>query len=424
MSMPSSAEFVVIGGGAVGCAIAYALAKSGRSDVVVLERRPRMAMGTTSQGAGLCGQVRSTVDRVRLAMHSAQTFANLERSSVPVKPGWREVGSMRLALSEQRQQEFQQLAKICALAGLEVELIDVEAARRRWPKLSFHGVLTVLWCPSDGYLSPIDVVRTYEHYCRQYGVRFVVNAEVQQILYRDGRVSAVQTSDDTINCRYVINAAGPLAYDVARLAGLEYPLVPVRHQYFVSEPIVGLDASFPVLRVPDLGIYARVEGQSLLLGGFEANCVSCSQTDIAAGSMDRPTESDGEVLDAFRSRFCCQLPEIAHAGTSRVARGYPTFTPDGRFVVGECSQFPGLVMACGCNAHGISGSPGLGQALIESLFSEDKTPYVRSLSPDRFIHQPAWTWQSARHSVEQLYRQYYESTLTEDAILEESHDGF
>jgi glycine/D-amino acid oxidase-like deaminating enzyme len=405
---------VIIGGGAVGCGIAYALAKAGKTDVLVVERRAGLAQGTTSQGAGLCGQVRTTAERTRLAMYSAKTFAELQATNAPAKPDWHEVGSLRLATNSARATELQRLAEVCRDAGLEVELIDASRAQKLWPRLSFEGVILALWCPSDGYMSPAQVARTYEYYCREYGVRFLVDAEAESIELRNGRVTAVRTNRGLVECKYAVNAAGPHAYHVARMVGLELPIVPVRHQYYVTSAISGLEPSFPVLRIPDVGLYARVDNGGLLLGGWESNCVSLVPNSYRNGESEPALEADWEVLKDFTKRFTRFLPEVASASAARVAKGWPTFTPDGRFIVGKSGLVPGFVMAAACNAHGISGSPGLGQAFIESMFSTNPSAYVRSLNPDRFAGTQ-WTWQAARDQAESLCRNYYETVLSDDA---------
>ena len=133
---------------AVGVSCAYALAKAGRTDVLVLERADEVGSVTTSQG-GLCGQVRDSADRIRLAMHSVATFQELQASAV--KPDWNEVGSIRVALSARRTEEFQRLKAAADAAGLDAELIDRAEAKRRWPLMDFSTATSVLWCPSDGY---------------------------------------------------------------------------------------------------------------------------------------------------------------------------------------------------------------------------------------------------------------------------------
>src|SRR5438552_3269027 len=166
-----NAEIVIIGGGAIGCGVAYALAQAGKTDVLLLEGTEQLGQVTTSQGAGLCGQIRDSAERIRLAMHSVATFRKLQQDP-DVKPDWHEVGSLRIALSEKRAEEFRRLKQAAVQAGLEATLIEPGEASRRWPRMDFSEATAILWCPSDGYLTPGCGVKAYEHQCRKLGVRF------------------------------------------------------------------------------------------------------------------------------------------------------------------------------------------------------------------------------------------------------------
>jgi glycine/D-amino acid oxidase-like deaminating enzyme len=245
------AEIIIIGGGAIGCGVAYALAQAGKKDILLLERAEQLGQVTTSQGAGLCGQVRDSAERIKLAMHSVATFRKLQQDPES-KPDWNEVGSLRIALSQKRADEFRQLKKAADEAGLEAEFIDQQAASRRWPGMNLAQATAILWCPSDGFMTPGSVVRAYEHQSRKQGVRFATSARVEQVNCANGRVTGVTTNLGSANCRYLINAAGAHAYHIAKLAGLELPIVPVRHEYFVTVPMPGLSPKLPCFRVPEL----------------------------------------------------------------------------------------------------------------------------------------------------------------------------
>jgi len=251
------------------------------------------------------------------------------------------------------------------------------------------------------------VVAAYEHRCRRMGVRLELGTAVTGITCRQGRVVAVETERGEIRCRMVIDAAGAHAYHVARLAGLELPIIPVRHEYFDTVPLAGLDPGLPCFRIPELTLYGRAIGEGLRLGGWEADALSI---DPRSFGLDEPTpavEPDPGVLAGFEERFGRLFPAARGAVRTRVGRGWPTFTPDGRFVVGESSRVRGFVMAAGCNAHGISGSAGIGRLVVESLFDPKPSDYVRSLSPDRFTERP-WDWDTARRLAQRVYETYYE----------------
>jgi glycine/D-amino acid oxidase-like deaminating enzyme len=399
------AEIVIIGGGAVGCGVAYSLAQAGKTDLLLLERADDVGQVTTAQGAGLCGQVRASAERIRLAMHSVATFRALQQDP-EVRPDWNEVGSLRIALNDRRADEFRALETVSRQAGLEAGLISLEEAKRRWPAMDFTEARAVLWCPSDGYMAPYAVAKSYEHQCRKMGVRFATGTAVQAILCREGCVAGVRTDRGDVRCRYVINAAGAHAYHIAKLVGLELPIIPVRHEYFVTVPLDGLNPSLPCFRVPEMTLYGRVTGDSLLLGGWETNSLYADPRRYPLEDSAPALSPDWAVLNDFEARFTKLFPQGQGAEKSRIGKGWPTFTPDGHFLLGESSRVRGFVMAGGCNAHGISGSAGIGRLLAESLLDPHPSEYVRSLSPDRFTERH-WDWEEARVQAQRVYETYY-----------------
>lgn len=401
----SDAEYIIIGGGAVGCGIAYSLVQAGKTDILLIERAPDVAQVTSAQGAGLCGQPRNTVERTRLAMHSVATFRELQRDP-KVQPEWHEVGSLRIALSERRAEEFRQLKSVADQAGLATELIDNAAAKRLWPAMQFDGAKAVLWCASDGYMKPYAVASSYAYQCRQRGTRFAVNTSVEGLIVENRRVAGVKTNRGSVRCRGVINAAGANAYHIAQLAGLELPIVPVRHEYFVTIPMVGLTPDLPCFRIPELTLYGRPAEGGLLLGGWEPKSMQTDPRTYDLAGQPSPVEPDWPVLNTFEKQFERLFPESRGAEKARVGRGWPTFTPDGRFIIGESSRVPGFIMAGGCNAHGISGSAGIGRLLVESMFEKKPSEYVKSLSPDRFT-ESSWNWKEAQRQAAHVYETYY-----------------
>jgi glycine/D-amino acid oxidase-like deaminating enzyme len=405
LNLPSRARYVIIGGGAVGCGVAYSLAEAGVTDILLLERAEQLGQATTSQGAGLCGQPRDSVERIKLAMRSVATFRRLQRES-EVKPDWHEVGSLRIALSERRTAEFQQFKKVSDEAGLETALLDKVEASRRWPMMNLARVKSVLWCPSDGYMTPGCVVNAYAHQAGKSGVRFATSISVEEIGCNGGGVNQVRTNRGTIECEKVINAAGAHAYHIAKLAGLELPIVPVRHEYFVTVPVEGLGPDLPCFRIPELTLYGRVRDHGLLLGGWEPKSLCTDPRDYKL--PERPPEiiPDTAVLKDFAEKFRPFFPSATTARIKTVARGWPTFTPDGRFIIGESSRVRGFVMAGGCNAHGISGSAGIGHLLTQSLLERNPSNYVKSLSPDRFT-ESRWEWAEACRQAQGVYETYY-----------------
>src|SRR5690606_9439700 len=213
-------------------------------------------------------------------------------------------------------------------------------------------------------LQPYDLAMAYRAHARAAGVRFATDVRVTGIVLRAGAVAAVETDRGRVRCAKVINAAGAHGWHVARLAGLDLPIVPVRHEYFITVPIAGMRAELPTFRVPDATLYGRPDVGALLLGGWEPEALSCDPREYALTAEPPEIEPDWPVLADFAEQMAPLYPPVASAGIRHVFRGWPTFTPDGRFIVGESRRVPGLIMAAGCNAHGVSGSAGIGRHVV------------------------------------------------------------
>jgi glycine/D-amino acid oxidase-like deaminating enzyme len=408
MAEPRDAEVTIVGGGAIGCAVAYALARAGYRDVQVIERG-ELAGATSGQAAGLVGQVRASRERCRLAMASVAEYSRLERET-GYTADWRQTGSLRIATTDARAAEFRDLAAVARSAGLDVEFVTPARLSELCPTLGTAPVRAALWCPADGYLQPNSLVMAYAGAARDRGVTFATHTTVTGIrLTRDSvsgetAVTGLDTDHGPLATATVINAAGPWAASVAALAGLELPIVPVRHEYFVTRPAAGWHGALPVLRIPDIRVYVRAEGRAILCGGWEPDGLSLDPRQVTIG-QSLAVRPDWEVLAGFARDFARFVPEVTEIGVREVFRGFPAFSPDGRFIVGPVPGLRGFVMAAACNAHGVSGSAGLAAHVLESL-QPDPPPYVQSLSPARFVPR-AWDWRSARDQAQRRYQDYY-----------------
>jgi len=396
------AEVTIVGGGAIGCAVAYVLAGAGYRDIQVVEQG-ELAGATSGQAAGLVGQVRATKERCLLAMASVALYARIEQET-GYPADWRQTGSVRIALTAQRAAEFQALAVVARSAGLEVEFLTAARLAGLCPMLDTTQVTAALWCPTDGYLQPHSLVTAYARAARDRGVTFATHTTVTGLRIIGGAVRGVRTDRGDVATDLVINAAGPWAGAVASLAGQHLPIVPVRHEYFVTRAVPGWHRDLPVLRLPDVRLYARAEGPGLLCGGWEPNGQSLDPCGVAIGQA-LAVSPDWDVLSGFARDFATFAPEVTEAEVREVFRGFPAFSPDGRFIVGPVPGVRGLVMAAACNAHGVSGSAGLAGHVLESL-QPDPSPYVKSLSPSRFYPR-TWDWEAARAQAQGIYQDYY-----------------
>jgi glycine/D-amino acid oxidase-like deaminating enzyme len=204
----------------------------------------------------------------------------------------------------------------------------------------------------------------------------------------------------------VIDAAGAHGWHVARLAGLDLPIVPVRHEYVITVPAEGIRPDLPCYRMPDETLYGRPDVNALLLGGWECAALSCDPRDYPLAGAPPAIEEDWPVLAGFAELMSPYYRGVSGLGVRNVFAGWPTFTPDGRFIVGESRRVPGFVLAAGCNAHGVSGSAGIGRHVVEAMLEKSPSDYVKSLSPDRFT-ETSWDWGEARRKAQGIYETYY-----------------
>lgn len=403
MSSPRDAEITIVGGGAVGAAVAFFLAREGRADVQLLERRG-LCEATSSQAAGFVGQARPTVERARLTMAAADVYRNFERDT-GYSMDFRESGAVRLALSETSAEELRQIARTAAVTGLPVEFLTPRQLRDIYPVLErTEEVKAALWSPTDGYLQPNSLVQAYVQAARDLGVTVAPHCAVTGIGLSGGAIRSVSVGGSTYRTEQVVIAGGPWSAALARLVGLDLPIVPVLHEYFVTEPMPGWHSGLPCLRIPEIQVYARGEGNRVLCGGFENSATSTDPRDVGVGS-ELAAYPNWDVLGSFAASLAGFVPALPETGIAATFQGWPAFSPDGRFIVGPVTAIRGLAFAAACNAHGVSGSAGLAMHLVESL-TPDPSPYVRSLSPDRFVPR-TWSFEDARRQAQAVYETYY-----------------
>jgi glycine cleavage system aminomethyltransferase T/glycine/D-amino acid oxidase-like deaminating enzyme len=353
-----AARVVIIGGGVGGAAVAYHLAHLGWTDVVLLDRS-ELTSGSTFHSAGLVGQLRASPTLTRMMVASVETYRGLA-AETGIDPGWREVGSLRLASSAERMEELRRQAGWAKAYGLEMTLVSAEEARDRFPLMSTEGVLGAAWLPTDGYLDPSGLTQALAAGARQRGVTIRPRTRVTGIAVKDGRVRGVETDAGPIRCENVVNAGGIFAPEIGDMAGVTVPVIPFAHQYLVTEPIAGVTPDLPQLRDPDNLVYFRPEVAGLVMGGYERNPAPWGLDGI-------PPDFNGKILPPDWPRFeeisrgaQTRVPAMADAGVRQVINGPEGFTPDNEFILGP-SEVRGFFIAGGFSAHGIAGAGGLGR---------------------------------------------------------------
>jgi 4-methylaminobutanoate oxidase (formaldehyde-forming) len=357
------ARAVVIGGGVGGTSIAYHLAELGWTDVVLVDRA-ELTSGSTFHSAGLVGQLRSTVTLTRMMMYGADLYRRLT-AETGVDVSWHEVGSLRLASTRERYEELQRQAGWAKTFGLPLELITAGEARDRFPLMSTEGVLGAVWLPTDGWLDPSGLAQALAAGARSRGATIRQHTRVVAITSERGRVTGVEVESkagerSTIAADVVVNAGGMYAREIAALAGVTVPIIPMAHQYLFTHAIAGVTPGLPTMRDPDNLCYFREEVGGLCMGGYERDPQPWSLDGIPADFNHRLLDPDWPRFEPIMRGAIHRVPAIADAGITRMINGPEAFTPDNEFILGE-SEVRGFFVAAGFCAHGIAGAGGIGQ---------------------------------------------------------------
>src|ERR671934_1757923 len=262
------ARAVVIGGGVAGASIAYHLTELGWSDVVLLERA-ELTSGSTFHSAGLVGQLRSSVTLTRMMMYSVELYRRL-RDDTGVDPGRQEVGSLRLASSEERIQELRRLSGWGKTFGLPLEIVSTDRALELFPLFDRTGIRGAAFLPTAGHLDPSGLTFALAEGARRRGASIRTGVRVTGIDVERGHVRGVRTDAGDIRAEVVVNAGGMYANQIGRMAGIEVPVIPFAHEYLLTKPIEGVTPDQPTMRDPDRLVYFRGEaGGGLGVGGHE-----------------------------------------------------------------------------------------------------------------------------------------------------------
>ncbi len=262
--LPAHARAVVVGGGVGGAAILYWLARLGWTDTVLVERS-RVTSGSTFHSAGLVGQLRGSLSLTRMMMNSVDLYRNLKQET-GLETGWHEVGSLRLASSQERMEELARQAGWAKTFGLPLELISAVEAQKLFPPMSTEGVLGAAYLPTDGYIDPSQLTFALVDGARKRGAEICEDTRVTAIGVEGGAVRRVVTDRGVIDTELVVNAGGIFATEIGRLAGVNVPLIPMAHEYLITRPS-GLRLDMPTIRDPSLLVYFRPESGGLVMGG-------------------------------------------------------------------------------------------------------------------------------------------------------------
>ena len=372
-TLPSHARVVIIGGGIIGCSVAYHLTKLGWKDVVLLERK-QLTSGTTWHAAGLIAQLRATANMTKLAKYSQELYGNLE-DETGVATGFKRCGSITVALTDERKEEIFRQAGMARAFGVDVEEISPNEVKARYEHLNIDGVKAGVYLPLDGQGDPSNIALALAKGARMGGAIVAERTKATKI-NRDGRrvksvVWEAGGETGTMTCDMIVNCAGMWGHEVGRMAGVNVPLHACEHFYIVTEAIKGL-TQMPVLRVPDECAYYKEDAGKMLLGAFEPNAKPWAMKGIPEDFEFDQLPEDFDHFEPILEAAVERLPMLAEAGIHTFFNGPESFTPDDAYHLGLAPEMDNVWVAAGFNSIGIQSAGGAGMALSQWMDAGEK----------------------------------------------------
>lgn len=361
--IPKHAQVVIIGGGVVGCSVAYHLIKAGMTDIVLLERK-RLCCGTTWHAAGLITQLRATRNLTELSTYGLGLFRDLERETGQ-EIGLKQNGSILLAADQEHWEEIRRGASMARGFGLEVELMTPTEAGKMYPLLTTSDLVGAVYMPRDGQVNPTDVTQTLAKSARAGGAKILENSKVTGIQTHHGQVAAVVTESGEIQCEYVVNCAGMWARELGLIVGVDVPLYSAEHYYVVTEPLAEVTPELPILRDPGGYCYFKEDAGKLLVGSFEPRARPLSMGAIPEDFAFDQLPGNWDHFEPMLESAMHRVPRLETAGIQLFFCGPESFTPDNRYHLGEAPDLKNFFVAAGFNSMGVQASGGAGKVIAE-----------------------------------------------------------
>ena len=363
INLPERSEVVVIGGGVIGCSVAYHLAKFQSMDVVLLERQ-QLTSGTTWHAAGLIGQLRGSINMTRLARYTRELYEGLEAETGQAT-GYRKCGSVSIATHEERFEELKRNASMAKVFGLEVNVVTPAEISERIPLLYTDDVIGGIHIPTDGYANAVDITQALAKGARASGARIFQNVKVTSIRTGAGRVTGVGTDSGSVEAGYVVLCAGMWTRDLAASIGVNVPLHACEHYYALFESVAGLDEDLPVIRDYDACTYYKHDAGKLLVGAFEPRARPWGMDGIPEDFCFDEIAGDFDHFEPVLRDAMARVPALETAGIQKFFCGPESFTPDVRYHLGQAPEFDNCFVAAGLNSIGLQSAGGIGKVVAE-----------------------------------------------------------
>ncbi|MCC7048550.1 MAG: FAD-dependent oxidoreductase [Alphaproteobacteria bacterium] len=401
--IPTQAEIVIIGGGAVGCAVAYHLAKLGKKDVLLLEKA-QLTHGATWHAAGLIGQLRSSRNLTRMMQYSARLYGALEKETGQAT-GWHGVGSLRVAASQERWLELKRAATLARSFGFEMQLVGPAEAAKLFPVMNLAGIVGAAFVSSDGYVDPSSVTQAMARGARSGGVAIREGVRVTG-LERDGRrIVAVKTEQGTVRCDVAVNAGGMWGREIGAMAEVPVAVCAVEHQYLVTEKIAGLPADLPTFRDPDGRYYVKPEVGGLAFGGWEDKTRPFGRHGIPANFGAELLTPDFDRFEPLGAAAAHRIPALEKAGVKTMINGPIPISADGEPMMGKAPGLDNFFICCGFTS-GIAAAGGAGRAMAQWIAEGDPGMNLWAFDVLRFGEHHAGPRYLFERAIE-AYANYY-----------------
>ncbi len=362
-TFPTQAQVVVVGGGVIGCSVAYHLAKLGWHDVVLLEKA-QLTAGTTWHAAGLIVSGFTNDTDTYIAKYTRDLYERLE-GETGQDTGFKAVGYMQIATNPERLHSLRRRADYCRGHGISTEEISAAEIKEMWPLFHVDDILAGFYTAEDGRTNPVDTTIALAKGARLGGARIFEETPVTGIKRQKGRVTGVITSRGEIEAEYVVNCAGMWARELGVMAGVHVPLHAAEHYYLVTEPMQGMRRDMPVVEDADLFAYYRDEMGGLMLGLFEPVAKPWGMGGIPEAFSFGEIPPDWERMTPYLQRAMKRIPASEDAGVHKFFCGPESFTPDMGPLMGEAPELKNFYVAAGFNSLGILFGGGVGQVMAQ-----------------------------------------------------------
>lgn len=386
--MKSHARAVVIGGGVVGVGTLYHLAKKGWSDSVLIERK-ELTSGSTWHAAGLLPLFNMSYSVGQIHKYSVHFYKGLE-TSLGRDVGLRQVSNIRLAMNQERMDEYYQYAGVASTIGIDVKFLTPEEVKSVWPLCNTDGLVGAIQHMEDGYIQPADLTQAMATGAREMGAEINRFTTVIGIEQKSNGEWLVKTDQGDITCEHVISATGNFARQTGKMVGLDVPVIPVEHQYIVTEPHPDIQArhtnglpEMGVLRESDNSWYMREENGGLILGPYEKGAPCCYLDGPSSDSEYELFQEDLDRLEPHIEAAINRVPAFGEVGVKQVFNGAICYTPDGNPIIGPAPGLKNFWLNEG-HSFGITAAGGAGWQLAEWIVEGEPTIDMLGVIPHRF----------------------------------------